>query len=145
MAVSKTVLSRFSPAQACLCSCFPRGTFSSLHSWCRSDSRAARKSRRVVDEVGLPVKQKVIFAHFSVFPLQVARCWIPTPTCTRFWCGTSGQWRGASKSPGSLCNQRCLADVEGLRIPIQKENKARSGGCAARGVVEISDAKLVIL
>lgn len=88
----------FSRAQACLCSCFPRGTFSSLQSWCQSGSRAARESRCVVDKVRLPVKKtKVIFAHFSVFPLQAGRCWTPTPPA---------QWHGPPKSPGFLCSQR---------------------------------------
>lgn len=107
----ETVFSRFSHVQACLCSCFLRGTFSSLQSWCQLDSRAARKSRCVVDEVGLPVKQNHFCSFFSVSSpgsevLDSHAClhavWVQ---------GLLSQWHEASKLPSFLCNQRCVADV----------------------------------
>lgn len=63
----ETVLSRFAHVQACICSCFLWGTFSSLQSWCQLDSRAGWKSRCVVDEVGLPVKQSNFLLIFQCF------------------------------------------------------------------------------
>lgn len=45
-------------------------------------------SRRVVDEVGLPVKHKKSFLLiFQCFPPQGAGCGAPLPACTRFGCG----------------------------------------------------------
>lgn len=134
------VLPRLSRARACLCSCFLRGTFSSLHSWCQR-ARELLGSPCVVDEVGLPVKlKKVIFAHFSVFLPREHGVGFPCLPAQAVGVGSSAQCHGASRSP-AVCGGR----RGGVKVPVQKENKSTSGGPAASGGVGCQAPELVIL
>lgn len=81
----KPVFPHFPHAQACLCSCFPRGTLSPLQSWCRLGSRAARKSlcgRR--GWFACETKKSHFCSFFSVFLPRERGAGCP---CTRFGCG----------------------------------------------------------
>lgn len=109
----QTVLSRFSHVQACLCSCFLWGTFSSLQSWCQLDSRAGRKSRCVVDEVGLPVKLNHFCSFFSLSSPG-------SEVLDTIW--VRGPLLSGTKLPNSPAFCATKDVWQRFKIPMQKEN-----------------------
>lgn len=67
---------------------------------------------------------KVIFAHFSVFPLQVVRCW------TQFGCRGLCSVAQSFQIPQLSVQPKMCSRRGGLKTPTQKENTAHSlRGC----------------